>query len=147
VAKIAKAVKIPISGIGGVSHWRDIVEYIMVGATTVQTCTAVMWRGLRVFKEFSNGLMDFMERKGYQTIEDFKGIALKYLTTVEELAKKEPMHAVIDKGLCNGCKICVRVCQYDAIEIIKEMARIDQKKCDGCGLCRSWCPNEAIDLV
>jgi len=147
VAQAAKAVKIPISGIGGVSNWRDVVEYIMVGATTVQTCTAVMWRGLKVFKELSDGLKSFMERKGYEKIEDFKGIALKYLTTVEELATREPMHAVVDEDLCNGCKICIAVCSYDAIQMVASKAATDPENCDGCGLCRAWCSTGAIKLV
>jgi dihydropyrimidine dehydrogenase (NAD+) subunit PreA len=146
VAQIAQAVKVPISGIGGVSSWRDVVEYIMVGATTVQTCTAVMWRGLQVFKEFSDGLRSFMDRKGYKTIEDFRGIALKHLTTVEKLAMMEPKYAVVDRTLCNSCNICVRVCPYNAIKMVKNKASVQSEKCDGCGLCRAWCPATAIEL-
>jgi dihydropyrimidine dehydrogenase (NAD+) subunit PreA len=147
VAQVAQAVKIPISAIGGVSNWRDVVEYIMIGATTVQTCTAVMWRGLRVFEELNSGLKSFMERKGYEKIEDFKGIALKYLTTVEELATREPMKASVNETLCNGCKICVTSCSYDAIQMEDNKARTNPEKCDGCGLCRAWCPSRAIELV
>ena len=101
VAKAAKATKIPVCGIGGISSWRDVVEYIMVGATAVQTCTAVMWMGLGVFKEFADGLRSFMERKGYEEIDDFRGIALKDLTTVEELAQREPLHASVNEGVIN----------------------------------------------
>jgi dihydropyrimidine dehydrogenase (NAD+) subunit PreA len=147
VAKIAKAVTIPIAGIGGVNHWRDVVEYIMLGATTVQTCTAVMWRGLGVFKELSNGLQAFMERKGYETIEEFRGIALKYLTTVEDLAKMKSKYATIDEGRCNSCMLCIGVCQYDAINKVHEKVQIDREKCDGCGLCKAWCPTTAIELA
>jgi len=147
VAQVARAVKIPISGIGGVSTWRDVVEYIMLGATTIQTCTAVMWKGLGVFRQLSDGLNSFMEKKGYQKIEDFKGVALKHLTTVEELATRKPMHASVDKKLCNGCKICAIVCSYDAIQMVANKAVTEPKKCDGCGLCRAWCPTEAIELI
>ena len=124
-----------------------MVEYIMIGATTVQTCTAVMWRGLKVFNELSDGLRSFMKRKGYQRIEEFRGIALKYLTTVEELAEKEPMHGVVEEGLCSGCKICVGICQYDAIDLFADKAKIDPEKCDGCGLCLALCPTKAIELL
>jgi len=147
VSQIAKKVDIPISAIGGVSTWRDVVEYIMVGATTVQTCTAVMWRGAVVFKELSDGLRSFMEQKGYERIDDFRGIALKFLTTVEELSKREPMHAIVDRDLCTGCKICTRVCQYDAIQMVGDKAEPIPEKCDGCGLCVAWCPPDAILLI
>lgn len=147
VAKIAKAVNIPIAGIGGVNHWRDVVEYIMLGATTVQICTAVMWRGLGVFKELSDGLHAFMKRKGYETIEEFRGIALKHLTTVEDLAKLTSKYAAIDKERCNGCMICVGVCQYDALEKTQDTIQTNREKCDGCGLCEAWCPTNAIALT
>ena len=147
IAQIAKAVKIPISGLGGISTWRDVVEFIMAGATTVQICTAVMWRGLRIFKELNEGLKAFMERKGYEKITDFRGVALQYLTTVEELAKKPPMHAVVDKSSCSGCGICANLCEYDAIRIVEGKAEIDESKCDGCGLCKEFCPLKAIKLV
>jgi heterodisulfide reductase subunit A-like polyferredoxin len=106
-----------------------------------------MWRGLRVFEELNSGLKSFMERKGYEKIEDFKGIALKYLTTVEELATREPMKASVNETLCNGCKICVTSCSYDAIQMEDNKARTNPEKCDGCGLCRAWCPSRAIELV
>jgi len=147
VAQVANAVKIPISAIGGVSSWKDIVEYIMVGATTVQTCTAAMWRGTTVFKELTDGIRSYMERKGYESIQDFRGIALQYLTTTEELAKRKPMHARIDEALCNGCKMCVTVCSYDAVKMVEKKAFVDPKKCDGCGLCKEWCATEAIQLT
>ncbi|KUO42074.1 MAG: hypothetical protein APU95_03645 [Hadesarchaea archaeon YNP_N21] len=147
VAQAAKATSIPVCGIGGISSWRDVVEYIMVGATAVQTCTAVMWRGLGVFKELADGLKAFMERKGYRSIEDFRGVALRDLTTVEELAQREPLHASVNEDLCNGCGICERVCSYDAIKVIEGKAKPNPALCDGCGLCKAWCPTEAIDLI
>lgn len=147
VAQAAKATALPICGIGGISNWRDVVEYIMVGATAVQTCTAPMWRGLGVFKEFADGLQQFMERKGYKKIEDFRGVALKDLMTVEEMAKLEPLHASVKRDICNGCGICERVCSYDAIKLVGKKAGVNKKLCDGCGLCKAWCPTEAIELV
>jgi dihydropyrimidine dehydrogenase (NAD+) subunit PreA len=147
VAKIARAVTIPISGIGGISSWRDVVEYIMVGATTVQTCTAVMWNGLTIFNEWIEGLKSFMDRKGYDSIEDFRGIALPYLTSVEELATHAPATAAVDGDLCTGCKMCIQVCQYDAITLSTDKVRVDDAKCDGCGLCIAWCPVSAITLM
>lgn len=147
VAQAARATKIPVCGIGGISTWQDVVEYIMVGAAAVQTCTAVMWRGLDIFKELADGLRSFMERKGYEKIEDFRGVALKDLTTVEELAQRETLHASVNEDFCNGCCICERVCSYDAIKVIEGKAKANSELCDGCGLCRAWCPVKAIELV
>jgi dihydropyrimidine dehydrogenase (NAD+) subunit PreA len=106
-----------------------------------------MWRGVEVFEQLVSGLKSFMDRKGYDRIDDFKGLALKHLTTVEELSIREPKHGTIDRELCDGCKICERVCQYDAVEIKDEKAEVASEKCDGCGLCIAWCPKNAIKLI
>lgn len=128
VAQIAQTVKIPVSGIGGISSWRDVVEYIMVGATTTQICTVVMWRGLGVFRELSDGLRSFMDRRGYKTIESFRGIALKHMTTVEQLALRKPKHAFVNKDQCSSCGICARVCPYNAVRLIKKKGRCSNRE-------------------
>ncbi|MCK4785392.1 MAG: tRNA-dihydrouridine synthase, partial [Desulfobacteraceae bacterium] len=56
VSEVAKAVNIPISAVGGVSTWEDVIEYMMIGATTVQICTGVMWHGYAFFKDILDGL-------------------------------------------------------------------------------------------
>ena len=60
----------PISGIGGVSNWRDAAEFIALGATSVQVCTAVMHYGFRIVEDMIEGLSTFMDEKNYKTIAD-----------------------------------------------------------------------------
>jgi dihydropyrimidine dehydrogenase (NAD+) subunit PreA len=148
VADIARAVNVPISAIGGVSSWSDAIEYFMVGAKTVQVCTAVHWRGPKAFKEICDGILAFMERKGYERIDDMVGIALKHITTTEELAQLPPMVSEVDPAKCNGCKLCEIVCSYDAIKVgPNKIAKSDPTKCDGCGICIEFCAPGAIRLV
>jgi len=147
VADVARTVNVPISAIGGVSTWRDAVEYLMIGARTVQVCTAVMWNGVGLFEELCEGLTEFMSRKGYKRMDDFVGVALKHLRTVEDLARLPPMRAEVDQGRCNGCRKCETVCSFDAIRVVDRVAQADPAKCDGCGLCSEWCSGEAIQLV
>jgi heterodisulfide reductase subunit A-like polyferredoxin len=87
-----------------------------------------------------------MDRKGYRSIDDFRGIALPYITTVEELAKEAPKFASIDQDLCRDCDICARVCFYGAIKQQDGHVLADRSCCDGCGLCAQWCPAGAITL-
>jgi len=75
----------------------------MVGATTVQIGTAVLWKGPKVIQEINDGIASFMQRKGYSRPEDFVGIALKHLTTTEDLAKHPPVVAQIDLDKCISC--------------------------------------------
>lgn len=145
-AQAAKAVDIPIFGVGGISSWEDVVEYIMVGASAVQVGTVVMHQGLEAFSELKNGLKSFMEREGYEEISDFRGIALEGLSSAEALSELEPIHAEVDEELCTGCGICEEVCPFGAIKVEEGVAKSDPEICDGCRLCVSWCPVDAIEL-
>jgi dihydropyrimidine dehydrogenase (NAD+) subunit PreA len=148
VAQIARAVKIPISGSGGVSNWKQAIEMMMAGATTVQVGTGVMWRGYQVIEDITSGIESFMLRKGYKSTKELVGIALKHMMTTEEMAKLPPVVAILDEDLCIGCGNCVKVCGYNAIEMNEnDIAKMNIDNCDGCGLCVQICPSSALSLV
>ncbi len=148
VAQIAQAVDLPISGIGGISTWEHAVEMMMLGATTVQVGTAILWKGYAVITQIIEGIESFMEQQGYRRPEDFIGIALKHLISTEEMAKCLPMVAVLNRAVCTGCGICKNACGYDAIQILEDKTvEILTEKCDGCGLCVEMCPVSALRLV
>lgn len=146
-AEVAQAVDIPLSGVGGIISFREIVEYIMLGATTVQTCTAVMWNGYSFITKILKDLNNWMDEKGYESFDEIRGIALKDITTVEELAKMPPKFAQIDPDKCTNCGICESKCFYRAISENDGVHVVDKSKCDGCGLCVQFCAFDAIELV
>src|SRR5437879_7201381 len=76
VSSVAKKVRIPISGIGGVGYWNDAAEHIALGAATVQVCTAVMPYGFRIVEDMVDGLSQYMDDHGFRSIEDFRGRAV-----------------------------------------------------------------------
>jgi len=147
LSEVARNVDIPISAVGGVTSFREIVEYIMLGATTVQTCTAVMWNGYGYITKMLNALDRWMTAKGYQSFDEIRGIALKDIVTVEELAKLPPKFAYIDPEKCTNCSICEKVCFYRAISEKGNVRCSDRSLCDGCGVCEQMCPVSAIALV
>jgi dihydropyrimidine dehydrogenase (NAD+) subunit PreA len=148
VSRITPKVKIPISAVLGVWDWEDIIRYVMVGATTVQSATAVMLRGYEIVKEWIVRITDWMEKKGYHSISELKGIALKNIITTKEV-KRAPLgvYIAVDPKKCIGCDECVISCFYDAITLQNDKAVVDREKCDICGLCIEKCPTGAIDLL
>jgi dihydropyrimidine dehydrogenase (NAD+) subunit PreA len=151
VSQIAKALPdIPISGIGGIEDWTSSVEYLMVGARTLQVCTAVMWHGYSIIKTVNEGIVKFMERKGYKTLDEMIGRALPKIATWTALTKLPPVVARVIEDRCTGCKECVVACAdggYVAIQMREGFAIVNTEKCDGCGLCAVVCEEEAVDFV
>jgi len=142
VADICRAVHIPVIGVGGVSDGRDAVEFIMAGAAAVQVCTAAIIRGPNVYALIADEIARFMRAKGYNSIEDFRGIALRHLPE-EPLRTRAKLPELI-KSKCTGCGLCEKYCPYGAIRIIGKMPKIDPSKCTGCGLCVTVCPTRAL---
>ncbi len=75
VFDVYDAVKIPIIGVGGIADYKDAIEFIFAGATCVQIGTAIMYKGLDIFKEINDGIKKFMMEKEYETINEIVGIA------------------------------------------------------------------------
>lgn len=68
--------RVPVVAIGGIATWQDAVEFIMAGASAVQVGTAT-FANPNAMIEIIDGLSAFMKRKGYKSINDFKGIIQK----------------------------------------------------------------------
>jgi dihydropyrimidine dehydrogenase (NAD+) subunit PreA len=142
-------VNLPISGIGGVENWRDAVEFILLGATTVQVCTAVMHFGFGIIREILPGLERYMDEKGFKTIEDFRGKALPNIMHWEDLNLKYKVVASINESKCIGCQLCYTACEdgaHQAIALSSDPANripsIIDENCVGCNLCSLVCPVE-----
>ena len=147
VSEVARNVDIPISAVGGVSSYRDVIEYIMLGATTVQLCTSIMWNGYQQITKIISDLNQWMDEKGYKSLDEIRGIALPYITTVEKLAELPPKFAHINPDICTNCGLCQKSCMYRAISEKNRKRWADTAQCDGCGICAQICPFQAISLV
>lgn len=141
---------IPLSGIGGIETWRDVVEFILLGASSVQVCTAAMHYGFGIVREMEAGLIQFMKEKGYSTIYDFVGKALPNVTEWKHLNLKHKVVAEINEDKCIGCDLCYIACDDSAHQAIKldttngnRIPEIIEENCVGCNLCSLVCPVEA----
>lgn len=148
VADIAQAFpKVPITGIGGINTWTDAAEYILLGASNVAVCTAVMQKGFSIGKEIYSGLTDYAKRHKFRSVASFKGKALEHVTSVSVNCPKSA--AFIDSTKCVGCGRCYTACHegaYDAIKKLKTGYKVNQNKCAACGLCKVVCPREAVSI-
>jgi len=146
VARTARTVKIPVSGVTGVMSWRGVVKNILAGATTVQVCTVLYQDGYGAIGKMVEGLEGFMKRKGYKSPNDFRGKILNQLVSPIAIPDEPPIKASVDEDVCTGCGDCEDICFYSAISMKNDLAAIDTVKCDGCGLCVSICPAKAISM-
>ncbi|RYZ22639.1 MAG: NAD-dependent dihydropyrimidine dehydrogenase subunit PreA [Chitinophagaceae bacterium] len=138
---------VPVSGIGGVSTWKDAVEFMLLGASNVQVCTAAMTHGFRIIEDLCEGLSNWMDEKGFATIYDFIGKSVPTMTRWEELDINYHHIADIDQNKCIHCGLCFITCEDTSHQAInleygKPFNNYSIKKddCVGCNLCQLVCP-------
>ena len=103
--------KVPVSGIGGISTWQDAVEFMLLGSTTVQVCTAVMNHGFRIIEDLCEGMSNWMDEKGFTKVEDFIGKSVEKITHWEDLDINYHHIAKIDQDKCIHCGLCYIACE------------------------------------
>ncbi|WP_310618920.1 NAD-dependent dihydropyrimidine dehydrogenase subunit PreA [Flexibacterium corallicola] len=139
---------LPISGIGGVTTWRDAAEFMALGAGNVQVCTAAMTYGFKVVQEMISGLQNWMIETGYTSIEQIIGRAVPNVTDWQYLDLNYIAKAKIDQDTCIKCGRCHIACEdtsHQAITHLVDGARkfeVIEEECVGCNLCVSVCPVE-----
>ncbi len=151
IAEIARAVPLPITGTGGPVTWKDAVEFLMVGARTVQFATAVMHHGFDLVEDLVDGLAFYMEDAGIEHVADLVGAALPRLRGHEDLRGDLRVRSAVTESLCVRCDLCHVVCRdggHGAIQVGPErLPRIDEDRCVGCAMCVRVCPTWALSLT
>ncbi|MDP4033605.1 MAG: NAD-dependent dihydropyrimidine dehydrogenase subunit PreA [Pseudorhodobacter sp.] len=149
VAEIARAQAtrgMPISGIGGVTSWRDAAEFMALGAGNVQVCTAAMTYGFKIVQEMISGLSDYMDRKGFVATSELVGRAVPNVTDWQFLNLNYVTKAVIDQDACIKCGRCYAACEdtsHQAIAMSPERVfTVKEDECVACNLCLNVCPVE-----
>lgn len=148
VAQLARHPKfdIPISGIGGVANWRDAVEFILLGSSSVQVCTEVMLRGYRIVEDMIEGLTEYMREHDFETIDQMVGKAIPGYSEWGDLDLNYETVAKIDAQACIGCQLCMVACHDGAHQCIhpnpdgSRVPTVDESECVGCNLCQIVCP-------
>lgn len=149
VAEIARDKEthgLPISGIGGVTTWRDAAEFMTLGSGTVQVCTAAMTYGFRIVEEMKSGLSQWMDEKGYTAVSDFVGKAVPNVTDWQYLNLNFVTKARIDQDACIKCGRCYAACEDTSHQAIwmkpGRVFEVNDAECVACNLCIDVCPVE-----
>ncbi len=138
---------VPISGIGGISTWKDAVEFMLLGASNVQVCTAVMKHSFRIIENMCEGLHNWMDEKGYQKLDEFIGKSVEKITHWEDLDINFHHIAWINQDKCIHCGLCYITCEDTSQQSISLMYgnpyntyTIKEEACVGCNLRKLVCP-------
>jgi len=136
---------LPISGIGGITTWRDAAEFMALGAGTVQVCTAAMTYGFKVVQEMISGLREYLDEKEI-ALSDLVGRAVPNVTDWQYLNLNYTTKAVIDQQACIGCGRCYAACEDTSHQAIAmgpgRVFTVKEKECVACNLCVDICPVE-----
>lgn len=139
---------LPISGIGGITTWRDAAEFLALGAGNVQVCTAAMTYGFKIVQEMITGLERWMEEQGHQSLDDVIGKAVPNVTDWQYLNLNYVAKAKINQDSCIKCGRCHIACEDTSHQAITSLVdgqrhfEVIEEECVGCNLCVNVCPVE-----
>tara|TARA_Y100000739_G_C20566086_1_gene445467 strand:+ start:100 stop:1401 length:1302 start_codon:yes stop_codon:yes gene_type:complete len=144
IARSPNTSGLPISGIGGVTTWRDAAEFMVMGAGNVQVCTAAMTYGFKIVEEMISGLSDWMDEKQITSTSDIVGKAIPNYTDWQYLNLNYVAKAKINQDLCINCGRCFAACEDTSHQAIsmsddRKFTVIDEE-CVACNLCVNVCP-------
>jgi len=148
IARDPQTRELPISGIGGITTWRDAVEFMTLGAGNVQVCTAAMTYGFRIVQEMITGLSEYMDRHGFNSVDEIVGRAVGNVTDWKYLNLNYVAKAKIDQDACIKCGRCHIACEDTSHQAITSMLdgkrhfEVIDAECVGCNLCVNVCPVE-----
>lgn len=158
VVRIQKASSIPVIGVGGIYNATDALQYLLAGCPLVGLGSALYFRGPGVLDEIYEGLVDWMQKKAFRAIHEFRGMVLPMIKSSESLKESEPYPfvtppdcpymPVVSEAKCNRCGLCAKACIYGAIEISQEnwAVKVNEERCWSCGFCVGICPFGALEL-
>ncbi len=141
----SREVGLPVSGIGGIETWRDAAMFMLLGATNLQVTTAVMHYGYRIVESMQEGLEDYLETLGLESVTQLVGRSLQSIVDPAEHHQTLHIVAKVDPDKCIGCGLCHVVCHDGAnqamgFDVFTRKAEVEEERCVGCLLCRHVCP-------
>ena len=143
IARDAETRGMPISGIGGVTTWRDAAEFLALGAGNVHVCTAAMTYGFKIVQEMISGLSQYLDHHD-MALSDLIGRAVPNVTDWQYLNLNYVTKARIDQDACIKCGRCYAACEDTSHQAISmspaRVFEVMDDECVACNLCVNVCP-------
>ena len=138
-----------ISAMGGIETWRDAMEFILLGGSSIQITTAVMQYGYRIIDDLKAGMNLYLAEKGFRSVREAIGLGLYSLSgTTDVLERDTVIFPKFEREHCIGCGRCEISCADGGHQAIRldenRIPHLDGKKCVGCHLCILICPQHAV---
>ena len=149
-------INVPISGIGGISNWQDAAEFLLMGATGVQVCTAAMHHGFSIVEDMIDGLNNYLDERGLASVMDLVGQSVPKYSDWGDLDLNYKVVANIKNDVCINCNKCHIACEDTSHQCIERyvgengepMLKVREEDCVGCNLCSIVCPVDgAIEMI
>ena len=146
IARDPATARLPISGIGGITTWRDAAEFIALGSGNVQVCTGVMTYGFKIVQEMISGLSEWMDANGHTSVAGLVGRAVPNCSDWQYLNLNYITKARISQDDCIKCGRCFAVCEdtsHQAISMSEDRTfEVIDAECVACNMCINVCPVE-----
>ena len=136
-----------ISSMGGIETWKDALEFIVLGADSVQVTTAVMQYGYRIIDDLKDGLALYLMEHGFRSVKEIENSTIEGVVPMEQLDRSYIIYPKFLRNKCVGCQRCYVSCMdggHQAISIENGKPILDASRCVGCHLCVLVCPQKAI---
>ena len=158
IVRIRQVVDIPVIGVGGIYEAQDALQYLLCGCPLVGIGSAMYFEGSQILDALHAGICDWMQTKGYASVSEFQGKALRHIKNPASLKSEEkypyttppdcPYAPVINTDVCTLCGTCEATCIYRVFTVDEQQSKvfIDENKCWSCGFCVGICPAGAIEL-
>ncbi|MBR2578412.1 MAG: NAD-dependent dihydropyrimidine dehydrogenase subunit PreA [Erysipelotrichaceae bacterium] len=136
-----------ISAMGGIETWKDALDFIVLGADTVQVTTAVMQYGYRIIDDLKDGMALYLQKHDIPSVRSIKNSSISSIVPVERLDRSYIIYPKFIREKCVGCQRCYLSCRdggHQAISIVNGKPVLDVRNCVVCHLCTLLCPKGAI---